>query len=1287
MATVVLQAVGAAVGGIFGPVGAAIGAGLGAMGGYAVDNALLNSTRHIEGARLNGGRVATAEEGGALPFIYGTARVSGTLIWATRFEERKTTTRQGGKGGPKVTNYSYFGNAAYAVAEGEIAGIRRVWADGQELDLTEIDMRVYCGTATQSPDPLIEAKQGTGNAPAYRGTAYVVFERIPLDTFGNRLPQFQFEVMRPVGEVARNMRAVALIPGSTEFGLSPDTVSDEPVPGEKRWINRNALRARSDWAAALDELQALCPGLRHVAIVLPWFGDDLRAGQCRIRPGVTSLSVRKPSTIWKVENVSRGAAHLISMSGEGAAYGGTPSDASVIAAIRDAKARGLGVTLYPFIMMDVPEENQLPSPYGGIGQPAYPWRGRITCHPAIGQEGSPDGTPAAGEQAAAFVNGEWGYRRFLNHCADLAVRAGGVDAFLIGSELRGLTSIRDGRDSFPFVSHLCALAAEMRGKLGAGCRITYGADWSEYFGYQVPDGTGDLFFHLDPLWAHPAIDAIGIDNYMPLADWRDSDFSEGNPDGFKTPYDLAGLSRSVNSGEGYDWYYASAEDRLARRRRPITDGLAAKPWVYRYKDLHGWWSNRHYNRIDGVEVAAPTAWVPQSKPLWFTELGCPAVDKGPNQPNVFPDPKSSENAAPYFSNGSRSDAAMDRFLRAHYRHWQGENPLSPVYGGPMLDMERIYLWAWDTRPFPEFPLGQDIWGDTANWRLGHWLNGRISGIALDELIAAILRDFGLPEADCIGVEGHLSGFIVSEPSSARGVLEPLLNVFGVHGYERAGQFVFRNITRAEAALELGEFAQPEEGEALTVVVEDQGDLPSTAELYCNDPLRDFQIVGASARREVGQGTESLSLSGSMENGQATALAEAWMACRHAERRTASFSLPWSNAALHVGDRVRLGVLDGQRDYVVTALEDGAMRAVTAAALAPNLVFADKGETPPRPPGGPALDMKPVFHFVDLPLWPGAEDPAAQFRIACHAKPWRGVAVYASPSNDGFAERALIGERAIMGELTAPLAGGPSGRLIEGQFVEVVLYSGELQSRPLVQVLNGANTGLLRSPDGQWEIFQFLDAEEVGLNRWRLGRLLRGQLGTEAAALDDKPVETPFIVLDSGVVSAGLQASELGLELGWRVGAAGKAFSDEFFEMVRQSGGLRALRPFSPVHLGVMRSIDGDMSFTWIRRGRIDADSWLGEDIPLGEDREAYRVEIWRDDTLVRSELVSAPAWNYGFAERRAELGDDAFRFCVAMIGAKTGPGDFAVLDVDPNPSGKSGRDLENYERLSQQDHA
>ncbi|GAA5624928.1 hypothetical protein Brsp05_00180 [Brucella sp. NBRC 12953] len=1264
MATVVLQAVGAAVGGIFGPVGAAIGAGLGAMGGYAIDTAIINSTRHMEGARLNSGRVATAEEGAALPFVYGTARLSGTLIWATRHEEKKTTERQGGKGGPKVTSYSYFGNAAYAVAEGEIAGIRRVWADGQELDLTEIELRIYHGTDTQQPDPLIEAKQGTGNAPAYRGTAYVVFERIPLDVYGNRLPQFQFEVLRPVGKLARDVRAVALIPGSTEFGLSPTPVTDRPSPGESRTLNRNAKRGRSDWTVAMDELQSLCPQLQHVAIVLPWFGDDLRAGYCQIRPGVTHQSALSSSPTWKVENVTRGGAHLISQSGEGAAYGGTPSDQSVVDAIRDAKARGLKVTLYPFIMMDVPAGNSLPSPYGGVGQSVYPWRGRITCSPAIGISGSPDKTLEAANQVTAFVNGTWGYRRFLNHCASLAMQAGGVDAFLLGSELRGLTSIRESRDSFPFVTHLCTLAAEMRTKLGQSCRISYGADWTEYFGYQAQDGTGDLFFNLDALWAHPAINAIGIDNYMPLADWRDGDLDGGNPDGFEGAYDLGGLSSNIEAGEGFDWYYANSENREQRKRTPITDGLAGKPWVYRYKDIRSWWSNPHYNRIDGAEALAPTAWVPQSKPIWFTELGCPAVDKGPNQPNVFPDPKSSENATPYFSNGARSDIAMDRFLRAHYHYWPDRNPVSPIYGGPMLDMDRVYLWSWDTRPFPEFPLKADVWGDTPNWRLGHWLNGRMSGVALDELIAAILADFGLPEADCTGADGHLTGFVISEPSTARGVLEPLMNVFGVHGFEQAGQFKFRSIGRAAPVLDVAAtLVEPTDGEALTAVLEDQGDLPSVAELYCNDPLRDFQVVGASVRRDMGQGTESLSLSGSMEVGQATALAEAWMARRYAERRTASFSLPWSEAALHVGDRVRLDMLGGGRDYVVSSLEDGEVRVVKAVALAPNVAFADRGETPQLTPGGPVSDMKPIFHLIDLPLWPGAEDPAGQFRIACHAKPWRGVATHASPSDDGFVERGLIGERAVMGELTAPLPGGASGRLIDGQTLELVLYSGELESKPFTQILNGANTALVQSSDGKWEVLQFLEAQEIGQNHWRLSSLLRGQLGTEAASLNEKPTGTPFILLDGGVQSIGLQTSEIGLELNWRIGAAGKSFSDDFFDTVKAIGGVQALKPLSPVHLKAERLSNSDLLFGWIRRGRVDADSWLGEEIPLGEEREAYQVEIWSSDVLVRSVQVQAASWNYPGADRLSDLGSSDFQLRVAMVSSKIGAGDFACIDI------------------------
>src|SRR5690606_2214116 len=107
-------------------------------------------------------------------------------------------------------------------------------------------------------------------------------------------------------------------------------------------------------------------------------------------------------------------------------------------------------------MMDIPADNALPNPYGGTGQPAYPWRGRITCHPAPGQPGTPDKTPAAAGQIGAFMDN--GYREMVLHYAGLAAEAGGVDAFLIGSELVGLTTIRDGAAHFPFVAALRDLA-------------------------------------------------------------------------------------------------------------------------------------------------------------------------------------------------------------------------------------------------------------------------------------------------------------------------------------------------------------------------------------------------------------------------------------------------------------------------------------------------------------------------------------------------------------------------------------------------------------------------------------------------------------------------------------------------------------------------------------------------------------------------------------------------------------------------------------------------------------
>ncbi|EAS50919.1 putative phage host specificity protein [Aurantimonas manganoxydans SI85-9A1] len=720
MATILLQAAGGLVGGVLGgPFGAVLGRAAGALAGASIDAALFGTTKRTEGPRLTESRIMGADEGAGIPRVYGTARVAGQVIWATRFEEDSATERRGGKGGgPKVesTTYSYYGNVAVGLCEGPIAGIRRIWADGEEIDREQIVHRVYPGNETQAPDPLIEARQGAGNAPAYRGLAYLVFKRLPLERWGNRLPQITCEILRPVGQMETQIRAVTIIPGASEHGLDPLPVRERLGPGEDRLVNRNMLFGPSDWTASLDELETLCPALERAALVVSWFGDDLRAGHCILRPGI-EIGTRDETEAWRAGGVGRGGARLVSRVDGGPAFGGTPSDRSVLRAIADLKARGLAVTYYPFVLMDVPPGNGLPDPYGAGEQAAFPWRGRMTLDLEPGRAGSTDGTAAARAAIAAFLGtagpehfsvaggevvysgpAEWSYRRMIFHQAALAALAG-VDAFVIGSEMRGLTRLRDETGAFPFVEGLIAIAEAVKGML-PGAVVTYAADWSEYAGYQPTDGSGDVFYNLDPLWTSPAIDVVGIDNYLPLADLRDAS-EDAAADETPSQYDRAALRGGIAGGEYFDWYYASAGDRGAGLRTPITDGAHGKPWVYRAKDLAGWWANPHVERRGGVEIAGTSPWLPMGKPIWFTELGCPAIDKGANQPNVFVDPKSSESYTPHFSAGGRDDLAQRRFVEAHLEHWDpaspvfdaAANPVSPVYGRRMVAPDAIHLCA------------------------------------------------------------------------------------------------------------------------------------------------------------------------------------------------------------------------------------------------------------------------------------------------------------------------------------------------------------------------------------------------------------------------------------------------------------------------------------------------------------------------------------------------------------------------------------------------------------------
>ena len=248
----------------------------------------------------------------------------------------------GGRPSPRTRPpIRYFANFAVGLCEGPIGAVLRIWADGKPLDLSGFTMRIYTGDETQTPDPLIVAKEG--DVPAYRGLAYVVFERLPLANFGNRIPQLSFEMVRPVGRLEQMVRAVTLIPGTTEFGYEPETVVQTLGPGQSAPENRHIAYAPSDVVAALDELQAVAPNLERVAIVVAWFGTDLRCGQCRVMPGVDNRHKQTYGGTWSVAGFDRATAHLVSTVDGRPAFGGTPSDHSVrdlIAELKSARAQG-----------------------------------------------------------------------------------------------------------------------------------------------------------------------------------------------------------------------------------------------------------------------------------------------------------------------------------------------------------------------------------------------------------------------------------------------------------------------------------------------------------------------------------------------------------------------------------------------------------------------------------------------------------------------------------------------------------------------------------------------------------------------------------------------------------------------------------------------------------------------------------------------------------------------------------------------------------------------------------
>jgi hypothetical protein len=1331
MATIILSAAGAAIGGsvggsVLGLSMAAVGRFAGAVIGRSIDQRLMGQgSEVVETGRVNRLRLTGAGEGDAVAQVFGRMRVSGQVIWATEFLETVTITGGGGGKGsaprrPTQADHSYSVSLAIALCEGEISHVGRIWADGTEVARDDLNLRVYRGTRDQMPDPRIEAVEGAGAVPAYRGTAYVVIEDLELGAYGNRVPQFSFEVCRPAQPGAegadldpvQGLRGVAMLPGSGEYALATTPVRMDFGFGSTGLANVNTPSGKADFLTSLDSLEGELPGCGATSLIVSWFGDDLRCGACTIRPMVEQQEFDAKNMPWQVSGLDRQAAAMVARDGEDRpVYGGTPTDASVVEAIAALTAAGQEVMYYPFILMQQMAGNGLPDPYGGEEQPALPWRGRITGALAPGQEGSPDGTAEAEAQVAAFFGTaqaadfevgasiedgedgsggafdfitydgpvsqspvvysgpeEWGYRRFILHQAALCKAAGGVESFCIGSEMRGLTQLRGLGNSFPAVQQLIDLAAEVRALLGPEVKIGYAADWTEYFGYQP--GDGDRFFHLDPLWADANIDFIGIDNYMPLSDWRDG---EDHADaGAGSIYDLAYLQSNIEGGEGYDWYYHSPEARAAQIRTPITDEDHGEAWIWRFKDIRNWWGKAHHERVGGVRSETSTDWVPMSKPIRFAEYGCAAIDKGSNQPNKFVDPKSSESSLPRHSNGRRDEAMQFQYLRAMAGYWSDpvNNPVSEEYGGSMVDWAHSCAWAWDARPFPFFPNNWGLWSDGANYARGHWLNGRMSARTLASVLDEIGTRAGLRHAESHGVHDLVRGYLVDQVGEARGAMQPLMLRYGVDAIERDGVLRYRlrdgRLDHAIAPEHL--VRDPEMDGTLEETRGNAAELAGRVRLRFVEADADYEVIAEESvlpdEATHAVSTSEMPLALTRAEGRQTVAR--WLA----EARVASDSLrlvlPPSHLEAGAGDVISVPEEGGYGLFRIDRVEQvGAAQKAEAVRIEPECYDPIEVEDEAGAVRAFAAPVPVTPLFLDLPVMTGEELPHAP-HIAVMADPWPGsAALYASDEDANYRLNRILAARTPVGVTQTQLSWAPMGRYDRGDGLFVKMRFGQLESISHEGMLNGGNLCAIGDgTPGGWEVFQFRDADLVAPDTYGLSHRLRGQLGTEVTQGHVWPVGSIVVRLDGSPRQIDLPEAKRGVSRHYRIGPAQRPVDDPAYSHAQIAFDGLGLRPLRPVHLGATGAAGQDRGLGWIRRTRVGGDRWDTPEVPLGEETESYVIRVVQGTQVLREVMVSAPEWTYALAAQAADGVTGAYEVQVAQVSALFGPGTWARLSLE-----------------------
>ena len=255
--------------------------------------------------------------------------------------------------------------------------------------------------------------------------------------------------------------------------------------------------------------------------------------------------------------------------------------------------------------------------------------------------------------------------------------------------------------------------------------------------------------------------------------------------------------------------------------------------------------------------------------------------------------------------------------------------------------------------------------------------------------------------------------------------------------------------------------------------------------------------------------------------------------------------------------------------------------------------------------------------------------------------WPGALLYKSADNVSYSEAGQTNHEVAWG-VAANALGIPGNPFATDEINQLTLYmttgADRLVSVTQLEMLNGSNAGLLLANDGTPEIIQFRDVTENADGSFTLSGLLRGRRGTDIYT-DNHAAYEIFILLESTTAEAILLSlNDIGMTRYYKGIGFNTLFEDADLETRVNTG--RDLKPWAPVHFAAA-NVSGDYHLTCERRTRLNGGLRDGiGDVPLGEDSEAYEVDILSGPggTVKRTLSATTTAVTYTSANITTDFG-------------------------------------------------